>query len=72
MYFKFESHKAKEERLEAWHKWFAWYPVKNYSGEFFWLTTIERRRVTVFKETLLSDGVYNWEIRKITPPHPNS
>jgi hypothetical protein len=28
-----------------WHDWFAWYPVRLFTGNYAWLQTVERRWV---------------------------
>lgn len=30
---------------EAWHEWFAWFPVRVYSGDCRWLETVARKGV---------------------------
>jgi hypothetical protein len=42
MKIKWESRRAKEKRLEKWHVWFAWYPVRIGEG-LVWLKFIMRR-----------------------------
>lgn len=34
---------AKKEKLEQWHDWFAWYPVRIGSEDCRWLETVGRR-----------------------------
>lgn len=38
-----ETQKEKFSRLEQWHYWFAWYPVRLGSRDCRWLETIERK-----------------------------
>ena len=37
--------KQTHERLERWHKWFAWHPVYTEQEAYVWLQTIYRQRV---------------------------
>ena len=47
MKWKVESETLKHSRKCKWHKWFAWYPVKqrleNGYYQYFWLQTVWRR-----------------------------
>lgn len=38
-----EEIKAKVDRLNKWHRWFAWYPMSVERGRCVWLETIERK-----------------------------
>lgn len=39
-----EQNKAREERLNSWHPWFAWHPVRLDwdKGRWVWLETVAR------------------------------
>lgn len=34
---------ARIDRIENWHRWFAWYPVRVSTWERAWLETVERK-----------------------------
>lgn len=38
-----ETWTEQKARLEQWHRWFAWYPVKISNHDCRWFETIERR-----------------------------
>ena len=38
-----ESAKAKVKRLEEWHSWFAWHPVRVGENDCRWLETVQRK-----------------------------
>lgn len=33
--------------LGDWESWFAWYPVKDWQGEWVWMKTVNRRRIGI-------------------------
>ena len=42
-----ESWEKQKKRLEDWHEWFAWYPVKVHN-ERVWLKTVYRRCINTY------------------------
>jgi hypothetical protein len=38
---------ARKIEVSAWHKWFAWYPVKIH-GKRTWLKTVYRRKINTY------------------------
>jgi hypothetical protein len=53
-----ETIKEKKIRLEQWHDWFAWYPVRVGSHDGRWLETIKRQGL--FDSC---DRLYAWRYR---------
>ena len=57
------------DRLESWHRWFAWYPVRlqqrehagkwEYSTSIVWLEIVSRKKVGV------SENGYTYEYRNV-------
>lgn len=43
MNLKWQSLKAKYETIRAWHRWFAWRPVRISDDELLWLEWVERK-----------------------------
>lgn len=39
-----ETRYEKIARLEKWHRWFAWYPVRVAEHDYRWLEIVERRK----------------------------
>lgn len=50
------------DRIESWHKWFAWYPVRISTLERAWLETVER------KGTWFSQLGWSFEYRSAPTP----
>ena len=42
MKWKYETWAEKDERLQQWHRWFAWHPVWS-EGTGYWLCHLERK-----------------------------
>lgn len=42
MKWRIETKAQRRMRQSYWHPWFAWYPVTDGQGRWFWLETIER------------------------------
>lgn len=52
----------KKERLEKWHLWFAWHPVRLHEGDCRWLEFVERKgSFASFYDTC----EWNWEYRAL-------
>lgn len=41
-----ETTTQRKDRLEVWHDWYAWYPVKLMNGRWAWFSDIYRLQVT--------------------------
>jgi len=61
----FESWDHKRKRLEGWHKWFAWRPVRVTDNDCRWLETLERRGVRDFGEWA---WMYRLPKKALVPP----
>jgi len=44
-----ETFEEKRERLRAWHRWFAWYPIKVADHDCRWLEFVERKRFSSYE-----------------------
>lgn len=40
-----ETWEEKRKRLEQWHRWFAWHPVKVEDHDCRWFEVVERQRI---------------------------
>ena len=47
MMFKLESKESRLNRLESFHRHFAWFPVPIGNGQYAWLETVLRRAVVI-------------------------
>ncbi len=54
-----ERWKRKKARLEDWHYWFAWRPVRLNTGECCWLEKV--RRKGTFEEGYFCGDYWTWE-----------
>ena len=45
---KFNCGLTKNEKLQSWHKWFAWYPVRISKNDCRWLETVYRKGTMVY------------------------
>jgi hypothetical protein len=54
-----EREEIKAERLAAWHKWFAWYPIRLSADkhEIRWMETVYRRGKQRYCD---GDSYYSW------------
>lgn len=61
---KYQEMRRKADRLEDWHRWFAWRPV-HCNGAYRWLETVERRYSSAWVEELIRGsytGVMIWTL----------
>lgn len=67
MKWRYETYEEKRDRLEKWHRWFAWKIVR-VNGVAYWLTTLERKAIPAafsIKASHLSLGLDPmWEYRE--------
>jgi len=52
------------ERLQEWHSWFAWHPVKAETGEIVWLEFVLRKGTfhpAIPSDVLDSPSYWTWE-----------
>jgi hypothetical protein len=57
-----ETHEEKALRLENWHRWFAWYPVRVGSHDCRWLEAVERKGTF---RGWIGDPYWEWEYRAL-------
>jgi hypothetical protein len=57
-----ETRQAKIKRLEQWHDWFAWHPVRLGENHCRWLETIQRKGSLKWGE--YPDEWWEWEYKK--------
>jgi len=48
-----------------WHRWFAWFPVKDEYNLYHWLVWVERKQDWRFMSVNPEDAVIIWIYRKI-------
>jgi len=54
MRWKVETYYEQKKRLSLWHTWFAWIPVTDEKGNWFWLEKVARKGDSGY-------GHWNWE-----------
>lgn len=66
MKWKYETWRQKLERLENWHRWFAWHPVWDEECGY-WLEYVDRKGHFVAMPDV---AFWNWSYRKPPAPEP--
>lgn len=53
----------KKQRLEAWHRWFAWHPARVHNEYLVWLEMIERKGEYGFHSRGADVATWGWQYR---------
>lgn len=54
------EHCERVSRLETWHRWFAWYPVRLENGDLVWFETVWRRGIYNPGGVMFDDSPWVW------------
>lgn len=59
MRWRVETLQQRSERQSKWHVWFAWHPVSDNDGQWFWLERVLRHTHPLWTQ--------NWEYKRLGP-----